>query len=285
MFRLVGASDAIREAVPHELVPLFLAVTALGSAKILVIGLAVAYWNWEAEREELLAVIAVAFVALSVTLSLKHAFALPRPPGELQRYPIDPSPHGFPSGHAIAATVVYGGALLATERYRHLRTALGVGALVVAIGLSRVVLGVHYLGDVLAGFAVGAVALAVVSFAVRADRGATVTFLVAAVASVPALFVASGDPDVALALGGGVGGALGSLFASRRAFRSPTERVLFNLLGVAFILAGIATAEIAEPLFVAAVAVNLVLAFGIVALPSGLARVDSLPFAPTSSHR
>jgi len=143
MYRLVEASAAVREAVPAELVPVFWVVTALGSANFLMFGLSLAYWNDRRRRRELLAVISVAFVAASVTLALKYWFDLPRPPAAVQRYPIEPSAVGFPSGHAIAATTVYGGALLAFDRVRDPRAVLGVGTLVALIGLSRVVLGVH----------------------------------------------------------------------------------------------------------------------------------------------
>jgi membrane-associated phospholipid phosphatase len=76
---------------------------------------------------------------------------------------IAPVTPGFPSGHATMSTLVYGG--LALVHRRHVPSegtvAAALAALVVlAVSLSRVVLGVHYLGDVLVGLLVGAVALA-----------------------------------------------------------------------------------------------------------------------------
>jgi membrane-associated phospholipid phosphatase len=68
---------------------------------------------------------------------------------------------GFPSGHAIAALIAYGlvGVLLC-DRITHPRwriaLALGLAALILVIGFSRLYVRDHYLGDVLAGFAVGA---------------------------------------------------------------------------------------------------------------------------------
>jgi membrane-associated phospholipid phosphatase len=65
----------------------------------------------------------------------------------------------FPSGHAQAAVVGFAVLLFvltpaATSRWR--RTAFAVAALMVlAIGFSRVALGVHYVSDVLAGFLLG----------------------------------------------------------------------------------------------------------------------------------
>jgi undecaprenyl-diphosphatase len=68
--------------------------------------------------------------------------------------------YSFPSGHAVNATVFYGvlaGSLLCSVRHwptRSLVLVLAAG-MVVLVALSRVYLGVHYLGDVLAGIAEG----------------------------------------------------------------------------------------------------------------------------------
>jgi membrane-associated phospholipid phosphatase len=171
VFRLVAASRVLREAVPDELVPVVWAVTLLGSAKFLVLALSVGYWNLEEYREELLALVSVGFVGLAVTIALKYGFDLPRPPAAVQRYPVEPSPVGFPSGHAIAATTIYGGALLAFDRVRDPRAVAGVG-LVILLG-------------------------ATVIF----ERGAVYGFAAAAVLSIPALVATGGNADAALALG------------------------------------------------------------------------------------
>ena len=70
--------------------------------------------------------------------------------------------YSFPSGHAMAATVLYG--LLAVYAVRHLRqrrsrllAASVAGVLIVLVSFSRLYLGVHYLSDVVGGIAVGVV--------------------------------------------------------------------------------------------------------------------------------
>jgi len=75
---------------------------------------------------------------------------------------------GFPSGHALAALVGYGmlGVLLwdrIVERQRRVKLILMLITLVLLIGFSRLYIGAHYLGDVLAGYAVGIAWLAVCS--------------------------------------------------------------------------------------------------------------------------
>lgn len=275
MFRLVAASEAIRGAVPGDLVPVFGLLTVLGGAKFLMVALSLAYWNDQSRRRELLTVVAVAFVAVSVTLALKYWFGLPRPPAAVRRVAADPSPVGFPSGHAIAATTVYGGTLVALDRYRDPLFLAGTAALVSLVGLSRVVIGVHYLGDVLAGVAVGLVMVAVV--AVALDRGPSVVFGLAVVCAVPAVLLTTEPGDAALAMGGSVGGLAGATWRTRaERFRSRAERVAVTVGGAGFVGAAIAVVETVEPLFLPTAAANAALAFGIVALPSLVGRFGGL---------
>lgn len=69
--------------------------------------------------------------------------------------------HGksFPSGHSMTSVVGYGALLLVflPEIARRWRTWVWVGAiaLVLAIGFTRLALGVHYISDVLGGYALG----------------------------------------------------------------------------------------------------------------------------------
>lgn len=278
MFRLVGASQLIRGAVPDELVPLVWAVTLLGSAKFLLVGLSLAYWNLARRREELLALVSVAFVALTLTLVLKYGFDLPRPPGTVQRYPVETSDVGFPSGHAIAATVVYGGLVVALGRTRD-PMAVGLAALAtLSIGLSRVVLGVHYLGDVVAGWAVGLVVLVPIVFVVR--DGAIYGFAVASVLSVPALVVTGANPDAVLALAGSLGGLVGTIVRSPAPrFRTPVERVAVNVAGVVFIAGTVAVESVVESVFLAAAVANFLLVFVVIVAPMATGRLDSLGLA------
>jgi membrane-associated phospholipid phosphatase len=65
----------------------------------------------------------------------------------------------FPSGHAMSSTVVYGALLLIfLPLVPPARRALAVGGavlLVAVIGFTRLALGVHYISDVLGGYALG----------------------------------------------------------------------------------------------------------------------------------
>src|SRR5580692_2317405 len=82
----------------------------------------------------------------------------------------------FPSGHALGSIVCYGAVLLvflpaARGRWRTAFIAVIV-ALVALIGISRILLGVHYLSDVLGAWAVGITWLGVTAFAFELTRSA-----------------------------------------------------------------------------------------------------------------
>lgn len=76
---------------------------------------------------------------------------------------VDPliPPHGksFPSGHAMSSTIVYGALLLILfpiiPRAQRWTAVAGVCVLVLAIGVSRLALGVHYITDVAGGIVLG----------------------------------------------------------------------------------------------------------------------------------
>ncbi|HLG07856.1 MAG TPA: phosphatase PAP2 family protein [Gaiellaceae bacterium] len=93
-----------------------------------------------------------------VGAALKAAFDRPRP--HLGSAIALPSSTSFPSGHATAGVASLGAAaVLAAERLPSPRARTWLWAIVVAgglaIGLSRIVLNVHYVTDVLAGWCLG----------------------------------------------------------------------------------------------------------------------------------
>lgn len=72
----------------------------------------------------------------------------------------EPSSYSFPSGHTMAATMLYGFiAVVCVRLFRPWRwrafAVSGALLLVLVVGFSRIYLGVHYLTDVLAGMAAG----------------------------------------------------------------------------------------------------------------------------------
>jgi undecaprenyl-diphosphatase len=103
-------------------------------------------------RYRALALAGVDLVTLLVTQALKLIYRRPRPEGRWGIIYRRLDPHSFPSGHAARGGALGLAALLVGPGWFGLPL-LVWGALV---ALSRVMMGVHYLSDVVAGFAVGA---------------------------------------------------------------------------------------------------------------------------------
>lgn len=109
--------------------------------------------------------------SLLMTTAGKDIIDRHRPPLADAIPPFEYSP-SFPSGHTLNATVICGVIaylLILGRRSRAAQVAIGAAAAVVAIavGLSRVLLGAHWLTDVLAGWLLGGAWLAAVISAHR----------------------------------------------------------------------------------------------------------------------
>src|SRR5262245_17276688 len=98
--------------------------------------------------------------------------------GRLRPVVAHPIAHGignsFPSGHALGSIVCYGAVLLvflpaARGRWRTVFITM-IAALVALIGISRILLGVHYLSDVVGAWAVGIAWLGLTAFAFELTR-------------------------------------------------------------------------------------------------------------------
>jgi membrane-associated phospholipid phosphatase len=110
-----------------------------------------------------LARLAVVPAGMLLNAGLKAVFMRPRP--QLQDPLVMLMTLSFPSGHAAASTVFYGAlCALAFGRWRSLAVRVLAVALatvmVLLVTFSRVYLGAHYVSDVVAGVAVGAICLA-----------------------------------------------------------------------------------------------------------------------------
>jgi undecaprenyl-diphosphatase len=148
-------------ATPH-LTTFFLIVTALGSIEaIVLLGVAVGTFLAWGRRWVFLGSW-LAAVAGSAVLNhvLKGLFERPRP--HFAHPLLVETSYSFPSGHAMESFVVYGMlayfAVLALRSWEaRVGVIFGAALMVVLIGFSRMYLGVHYLSDVLAGYAAGGV--------------------------------------------------------------------------------------------------------------------------------
>ncbi|MDO9556290.1 MAG: phosphatase PAP2 family protein [Coriobacteriia bacterium] len=135
--------------------------TTLGSfwvMSVLTLG-ASAYLYVRGRRAEALLLVLTVSLGALLGEGLKLVVGRVRPALEYARIAI-PASYSFPSGHALAATEFFGtvGFISLIGEHRLRRAVLIVAGCVmvsVAVGLSRVYLGVHFLGDVLGGWLLG----------------------------------------------------------------------------------------------------------------------------------
>ncbi|NDZ96284.1 phosphatase PAP2 family protein [Streptomyces sp. SID6673] len=155
-------TDSVVDLRTEVLTDIALVVTATGNTLVLTTVVVVVVLGLVGVRAvpEAILVGAGSFAGYLLMVGLKHLFARPRPPIADRLLDIDT--YSFPSGHAMMSTVVFG--LLAVAAYRlsawvraHPAVLLIASIWAIAIGCSRVYLGVHWTTDVLAGWLIGAV--------------------------------------------------------------------------------------------------------------------------------
>jgi undecaprenyl-diphosphatase len=150
----------------EPLTGVFRAVTVLGNfVTLLALALVAVAAFWRSGERTDAVFVAFAFLGAQVlSAGLKLGFRRDRP------FFADPlateSTYSFPSGHALVSLSVYGSVALVLAgriegRGRKALLLASAGSLVAAIGFSRLYLGVHFLSDVVAGFAAGTAWLAI----------------------------------------------------------------------------------------------------------------------------
>ncbi|MDX1511441.1 MAG: phosphatase PAP2 family protein [Nitriliruptorales bacterium] len=136
--------------------------STLGDVRFMILWIPPVAWGVDARLGRRLLLAMTAWGA--VNSLLKMAFAQPRPYWVSEA--VEPiaaeSSFGFPSGHAAFAVCVWGALALAVPR-RWVRVLAAV--MILGIGTSRVVLGVHWPADVIGGWLLGAGVLVIVTWA------------------------------------------------------------------------------------------------------------------------
>lgn len=246
-----GAIEAVQSLL-GEAVVVFAVLTQLGD--VWFYSAVLGTWYWLGHRMPLLGegldrplaarAIGITVGAMALTVTLKGLFALERPPGAGTAVAVDAVPplfraayaeaatadgYGFPSGHALGTTAVWGGIAWlyrGGERWRRLSVA---AAIVAVVGFSRVALGVHYAASVGGGVAVG---LAYLLVAIRVGTTARTFGLALALAVGGAVATGFGD-DAAVVLGVALGCLVTWLVAGEAVPERPTgrEAYLTALLG------------------------------------------------------
>jgi undecaprenyl-diphosphatase len=158
-----AANQTVHDATAEPVTGWVFVLTALGSTYVLIgVVLSSALGLMLRGRWRAAATLVVAYVVTDATVAIvKLIVSRPRPDASLT----EAGGFSFPSGHSAMSMVVYGCLAFALARavrgFPRVAFALCGAALVVAIGLSRIYLGVHYPSDVIAGWTTGAAILIV----------------------------------------------------------------------------------------------------------------------------
>ncbi len=281
---------AVADALPEAVVAAFGVATHLGNPYLLLLCVAAAYLFADragVSRTGAAFALGLGLCAIGLVVGLKHLFGLPRPPtsprGDL----------GFPSGHALGSTVFWGGVAVLADRWRPRHRLAVAGVVVVVVSASRVVIGVHYLVDVVAGVAAGIVLLSA-AFGLgpgvvrardrdrdagplaRPDRRHVAALFAAAVGfGLAGLVVAPGEHELLLGVGTAAGAFAGWWRFGRRAVAATvpvsTRTLAAGGGGLAVVLGATAgTAEVLAGVPVAVVVAGACGAVGLVWLPLGV---------------
>lgn len=189
--RSIGVTEALHGAAQDPILVLFALLTQLGDVWFLFLLGGVLYVagdefpRWGIDRRRGLFVLGLLLTYVALIGVIKGFFLFPRPVGASEPPVVEWIPSvlypvfadistadgpGFPSGHAFGSTLVWGGfALIVAENKLSRAWIAFAGAVVVTISVARLVLGVHYLVDVVAGVGLGLVVLG--ALYLLADRG------------------------------------------------------------------------------------------------------------------
>lgn len=164
----------VHRSVPDGLVDLMHVLTYLGSSVVLApLAVVAALVLIRRGLRRAAVFVVTAFVASeAVDQALKAVFRRARP--DLENPFVRLTTYSFPSGHAFASTATYGALALVlaahVPRARGALVAAAAALVVTIVAASRVILGVHYLLDVLAGMAGGIAVLSALLLVLSGDR-------------------------------------------------------------------------------------------------------------------
>jgi len=139
----------------------FYNVSLTGYPIFLFLFIAFGYFFWSPQRFSRVAMLL--FISAVINSFLKDLFQDSRPPADFMLDEGTGTSYGWPSGHAQIAVTLWG--LLAYElKNKYIST--GAITFIILVAFSRMYLGVHDLGDVVAGLSIGGFILLLWHFAV-----------------------------------------------------------------------------------------------------------------------
>ena len=212
-------------------------ISNFGEELFLVAILGFLYWCWD---KRIGATVGLSLLTVSVWNPMAKNLALRQRPYMAHSNvkclkPVDPGAdimdvaaqgYSFPSGHSSSAAATYGTTALSFRKRWLTVTAV---VLILRVGVSRFMLGVHYPTDVLAGWALGAVVMIVVTQLEKRLKKRWILYGILIVLALPGIFYCTTN-DYYSAFGMLCGMAGGDLFERRFVHFENTRKPLFMIL-------------------------------------------------------
>ena len=204
---------AVHDALPGVVIDILSVLTHLGDGTTITVLAVLLYWfGSERNRQSRAMVLAVAVSTLALVAGLKGILEIQRP-----LYVADP-PFGFapdeytgystPSAHSMGAAAVYGALAAVMKVGKRWQRYTVAGFIIAAVALSRVVMGLHYVGDVVSGVVLGLL-LVVLALQFRKSRDSVLMMFGLALVIAVAGFVLGSREFTTMAVGTSLGGLVG----------------------------------------------------------------------------
>lgn len=157
---------ALQELLPEYLIYFLMAITRFGDGAVLFAIAILLYWyGAERDRKERAMILALSVTTLALVSGMKGIFQVPRPllvvDTTLTFAPETYPGWSTPSAHAMGSAAVYGGLAVIMKTGTKKQRYCIFGSLIALIAFSRVVLGLHYVGDVIIGVILGLLLVAI----------------------------------------------------------------------------------------------------------------------------
>ena len=145
--------DIISKIIDPSVTPIAIVITNLGGA-IVICALTIILFLLIKNKKISFCILLNVIIATLLNIFLKNLIQRPRP---IEFRLISETGYSFPSGHSMVSMAFYGFLIYLSIKYlknKKLKVVLTtfLSILIIAIGISRIYLGVHYTSDVIAGF-------------------------------------------------------------------------------------------------------------------------------------
>lgn len=201
---MVGVTEYMSNLFPQGIVRLFELITVFGEQYAVIAFIGLFYWCIDKKKGQFIALCAVTSAALNNFF--KNIFRVPRPFAVSDKVRVTRADtatgHSFPSGHTQnAATASFSAAHGSKKAAPYVTAAVYV----ILVGISRLVLGAHYITDVIGAILLAGVSIALVS-AVESlsenDRKRLFILCVPPLLSIISIFIEGAQQKDALTSGG-----------------------------------------------------------------------------------